>query len=167
MTYSLRAATTEDWPFIEALYGMPHVTPWAPAPKRASFLRNIDEHGVINQIIERDGLAFGNMLMDFGPEWLLQLRLIAVMEPRKGAGRFALQNAIEFGFTTLNVHRIFLEIAESNAPSRRLCESLGFRAEGVYRDGYFSEHTGFQNLIPYGLLASDSHTAPSRPYWRQ
>lgn len=93
--------------------------------------------------------------MEVGPTWLLQLRLLAVQEPRKGAGRFALQNAIEFGFKGLGVHRIFLEIVESNEPSRRLCESLGFRAEGLYRDGYLSDETGFQNLIPYGLLASD------------
>jgi len=88
-------------------------------------------------------------------DWLLELGQLVVMEPRKGAGRFALQRAIDHGFHDLKVHRIYLEIVESNEASRRLCESVGFRAEGVFRDGYHSAVSGYQNLVPYGLLASD------------
>lgn len=74
---------------------------------------------------------------------------------RKGAGRFALERAIEFAFNEANAHRIFLEVLESNAVCRRLVERVGFRAEGVYRDGYRDENGAYHNLVPYGLLNAD------------
>lgn len=47
------------------------------------------------------------------------------------------------------------EIVETNVASHRLCESVGFRAEGLYRDGYRDDAGGFHNLAPYGMLAMD------------
>ena len=59
------------------------------------------------------------------------------------------------GVGQLAMHRIFLEIVEGNVASRRLCEAVGFRAEGLYRDGYRDANGAFHNLIPYGMLATD------------
>jgi len=56
---------------------------------------------------------------------------------------------------------MFLEVLESNEASRRLCESVGFRAEGLYRDGYRDEAGSFHNLVPYGMLAGDRPRPPS------
>jgi diamine N-acetyltransferase len=83
---------------------------------------------------------------------------LAVREPRKGAGRFALRYVIDLAFKELSVHRIFVEIVETNVASRKLCESVGFRAEGLYRDGYRDDAGKFHNLIPYGMLVNESPT---------
>lgn len=164
--FSLRPALANDWNFVEALYNAPHVAPWAPGPTKERYLASIHESGSFNTIVQRKGAPFGNMLFGTGPAWLLQIWTIAVLEPGLGAGRFALQYAIERGFRQLHVHRIFLEIVETNEVSRGLCESLGFRVEGCYRDGYHSEQTGYQNLIPYGLLASDKRPTQGKLTYR-
>jgi catechol 2,3-dioxygenase-like lactoylglutathione lyase family enzyme len=54
------------------------------------------------------------------------------------------------------MHRIFIEVLESNEPMRRLCERVGFHVEGLYRDGYCDEAGTFHNLVPYGLVRGDS-----------
>jgi len=71
-------------------------------------------------------------------------------------GRVHFSTVITYSFENLGAHRVFLEILESNIASRSLCEAVGFRQEGVYRDGYRDESGRFHNLIPYGLLKTDS-----------
>jgi RimJ/RimL family protein N-acetyltransferase len=66
-----------------------------------------------------------------------------------------MEYAIRHGFDDLGAHRIFLEVVESNYAARRLYESVGFRDEGLYRDGFLNEAGIFQNLVPYGMLVSD------------
>jgi RimJ/RimL family protein N-acetyltransferase len=44
--------------------------------------------------------------------------------------------------------------------ARRLYESVGFREEGLYRDGFRDESGVFQNLVPYGILANDLRPIP-------
>jgi RimJ/RimL family protein N-acetyltransferase len=95
------------------------------------------------------------MLIDLSEGWLMTVGVLAVREPRQGAGRFALIYAIDLAFKTLGCHRIFVEVVESNIASRTLCESAGFRPEGLYRDGYRDDSGGFHNLVPYGMLAAD------------
>jgi catechol 2,3-dioxygenase-like lactoylglutathione lyase family enzyme len=152
-TFKIRAATGGDATFLRALFALPHVRGWLHPPR--SFVFEQGDHA----IVERDGQPFGYMLLDRDPEWLLSIRVLAAWEPRRGAGRFALEYAKSYGFGDLGVHRIFLEVVESNAPCRRLCERFGFRAEGVYRDGYRDESGAFHDLIPYGLIATDADSA--------
>ena len=91
---------------------------------------------------------------------MLTIRALAVSEQRCGAGRFAMEYAIRHGFDDLGAHRTFLEVVESNYAARRLYESVGFREEGLYRDGFCDESGVFQNLVPYGMLANDLQPTP-------
>lgn len=50
---------------------------------------------------------------------------------RRGLMREALAAVIEYAFTDLGLHRIEANVMPSNAPSRALVESLGFREEGL------------------------------------
>jgi RimJ/RimL family protein N-acetyltransferase len=60
----------------------------------------------------------------------------------KGFGREALTLLLDYGFQTLNLNRIWLEVFEYNHRAKRLYEKLGFKAEGrqrqhTYREGRF------------------------------
>lgn len=155
MSYSVRAATAADWGFIAQLFEMAHVREHMHAPVQERYLAWVGAQDKLNLIIERDGQSFGNMLIDVSEKWLMTIGALAVREPRQGAGRYALTYAIDLAFKRRQCHRIFLEIVETNLASRRLCEAVGFRPEGVYRDGYRDDAGAFHNLIPYGMLATD------------
>jgi hypothetical protein len=52
--------------------------------------------------------------------------------------------------------RLADDITDSQAEgARALYESLGFKAEGCYRDGYRDDDGTYENLIPYGILESE------------
>ncbi|MPZ69990.1 MAG: GNAT family N-acetyltransferase [Actinobacteria bacterium] len=62
--------------------------------------------------------------------------------------------AAAFAFDDLGFHRLELHAAVENRGSRRVAEKLGFREEGLLRDG--SKGTeGFLDAIVYGLLSTD------------
>ncbi|HKU82103.1 MAG TPA: GNAT family N-acetyltransferase [Candidatus Tumulicola sp.] len=152
----MRRAERDDWGFIQALYAMDHVRNQMHAPTEAQFGASLRREHCFNFVVSGNGEPFGNLKADLTDGWLLTISALAVRERRKGAGRFALRAAIGLAFGQLGAHRIFLEIVEANVASRRLCESVGFRPEGVYRDGYCDETGEFHNLIPYGMLATDA-----------
>jgi RimJ/RimL family protein N-acetyltransferase len=154
--FGMRKATAEDADFVLALFARPHVISQLHPPESVDgYLRALEEPNLEHLIIERDGEPFGNMVLETAPEWLLTIRVLAVREQRCGAGRFAMEYAIRHGFDEIGAHRIFLEVVESNYPARRLYESVGFREEGLYRDGFRDESGAFRNLVPYGMLVSD------------
>lgn len=57
----------------------------------------------------------------------------------KGYGKAALRSLIDYGFGELGFHRIWAEIFGFNEASIRLFISVGFRKEGVFRHGHFTD----------------------------
>lgn len=61
---------------------------------------------------------------------------------------------VRHGFESLGLNRISLSAAVENARSRRVAERLGFRLEGVQRDGeWLYDH--FVDVAVYSLLRRD------------
>jgi len=154
VTYSIRKALPLDATFVLALLAMPHASAQLHAPTTEEYLRSLERASGENLIILRDGEPFGNLVLERDPEWFLTIRALAVREPRCGAGRFAMEYALQHGFCELGVHRVYLEVVENNVAARRLYESAGMRAEGLFLDGYREESGTFRNLVPYGLIAN-------------
>ncbi|HTU82462.1 MAG TPA: GNAT family protein [Candidatus Acidoferrales bacterium] len=155
MAFSIRAASLEDADFVLSLFARPHVRSQLHAPTHQAFAQSLETPSLENLIVERDGARFGNLVLDKDPQWMLTVRSLAAWDPKRGAGRYAMEQAIARGFDALQVHRIFLEVLASNVVARRLYERLGFRAEGFYRDGFRDEGGHYHNLVPYGMLADD------------
>jgi diamine N-acetyltransferase len=65
----------------------------------------------------------------------LQIRIGADDARGRGLGAEAVRLLLAFGFDELELHRIFLHVFETNEAARRLYERVGFRIEGVLRDG--------------------------------
>ena len=57
----------------------------------------------------------------------------------QGFGTRTVELMLKFGFQKLNLHRIWLQVFESNPGALRAYEKAGFQLEGKFRDGYYLE----------------------------
>lgn len=74
---------------------------------------------------------------------------------RKGYMFEALQLCLDFGFRTLDLHRVEAACLTENLASRRLLEKSGFQEEGMARR-YLCIAGEWQDHIIYALLESDA-----------
>src|SRR4030095_1243376 len=72
----------------------------------------------------------------------------------KGYMKEALPPIIDYGFATINLHRIEALIAPGNEPSLRLVNYLGFTQEGILREHYL-KNGKLEDSIVFSLLESD------------
>ncbi|HYU56802.1 MAG TPA: GNAT family protein [Actinomycetota bacterium] len=61
---------------------------------------------------------------------------------------------VGFAFGQLRLHRLDLSAGTGNPASQRVAEKLGFRREGLARNGSSGEG-GFHDVYTYGLLETD------------
>ncbi len=80
--------------------------------------------------------------------------LTAEVERAKGYMREALPYVIEYGFETMNLHRIEAFVGPTNTPSLKLIEQIGFRKEGHLKEHYFKNGIAEDSIL-YGLLKSE------------
>ena len=69
----------------------------------------------------------------------------------KGYASEAVEKLIDIAFMELNLHRLTAHVQETNHPSIRLLENLGFKKEGICRD-YLYLHGAWRNHIQYSLI---------------
>lgn len=69
----------------------------------------------------------------------------------KGYGAEALGLMLDYAFTKLNLHRVYLRVYANNPRAIRCYEKLGFRHEGTLRESHFAEGRYWDTLI-MGLL---------------
>lgn len=72
----------------------------------------------------------------------------------KGIMTKAADALICYAFRTLGLHRIEIRCGEENYKSRAIPERLGFKKEGMIRDGEWLNGR-FHNLIVYGMIRND------------
>jgi RimJ/RimL family protein N-acetyltransferase len=72
----------------------------------------------------------------------------------RGYGGEALRALVGWGFSELNLHRVWLRVYEDNSRAVRCYEKLGFRLEGCLREDRF--HAGrYGNTLLMGLLSDE------------
>ncbi|EDL66770.1 GNAT family N-acetyltransferase [Bacillus sp. SG-1] len=82
---------------------------------------------------------------------------IALHDPKyfgKGYGTEALRLVLEFGFRTLNLYRIGLNVYSFNARAKKSYEKLGFKQEGIIRSELFYDGEFHDNII-MGVLRDE------------
>jgi len=155
----MREASEEDVPFIVGLFKLPHAREFLNEPGRDGILAQLEDPQGEAYIIENDGNDIGYFTLH-DREWLVELGVLVVKKTGLGAGPFAMRWGVEQAFKRRKAHRVFIEIREDNDRARAMCEDLGFKAEGLYRDGFRDAVTGeYKNLIPYGMLRTDLRPA--------
>ena len=73
---------------------------------------------------------------------------------RNGIMTEALHAVLDYGFHTLNLHRIEANVTVGNQASMQLLESLKFKEEGTLRDRMFIRGA-YHSLTYYGLLQNE------------
>lgn len=77
-----------------------------------------------------------------------------------GLATEAARALFEHLFTARQARRLYAYVEEDNLPSRRLCERLGMRAEGLFREfiSFRADERGepvFENTLQYALLRKE------------
>ncbi|WP_420641300.1 GNAT family N-acetyltransferase [Candidatus Leptofilum sp.] len=72
----------------------------------------------------------------------------------KGYGTEATQLIVDFGFQTLKLHRIELEVYDFNPRAQHIYEKVGFKKEGVRRD-VLLWNGRYQNAIIMSILEDE------------
>jgi RimJ/RimL family protein N-acetyltransferase len=72
-----------------------------------------------------------------------------------GHGSEASKMIIKYAFEQLNYHRLYARAYESNRPSQKIWERLGFEKEGTLRDHTYSEGE-YKNVIYYGMIEGEN-----------
>lgn len=80
----------------------------------------------------------------------------------KGLATEAAAAMIDYGFETLDLHRIEAELDPRNGPSARVLERLGFAREGLLRERWIVDDEISDSLI-MGLLRRDYRTRSGSP----
>ncbi len=73
---------------------------------------------------------------------------------RKGYGSEAMELLLDYAFGYLNFHRVAIGVVGTNQRALRFYEKMGFRQEGVQRDGYFYNHT-YQDFVMMSILEDE------------
>jgi len=72
----------------------------------------------------------------------------------KGIMHAVVSSLLDYAFDEYNVHRVEIRCGTENKRSRAIPERLGFKKEGIIRDGeYLYDH--YHDLIVYSMLEDD------------
>jgi len=72
----------------------------------------------------------------------------------RGLGRDALRTLVNYGFTQLNLHRIYLRVFAENKRAVRAYEKIGFQHEGRWREAEF-RHGRYHDILWMSILRRD------------
>lgn len=72
----------------------------------------------------------------------------------QGYGAEAILLLLDYAFGFLNFHRVALGVVEFNARALHFYEKIGFRREGVLRDGYFHAHR-YHDFVMMSILEGE------------
>lgn len=69
----------------------------------------------------------------------------------KGLGTEAFRLMMDYGFDTLNLHRLWMGTDSEHRGMMRVAEKLGFQLEGTFRDFYF-KNGSYRDVVQYHVL---------------
>jgi diamine N-acetyltransferase len=83
----------------------------------------------------------------------------------QGYGTETMQQLLEHGFNTLNLHRIFLEVFAFNSRAEAVYRKVGFIEEGRFRE-HFYHAGGYHDVLIMSILNQEWKSIPgsARPY---
>lgn len=154
---AVRPATQNDVDFLVSTQEAPHARGFIHPATRNQIIAAFENPERATFVISDDDKPVGMLLFAYERDnrWLIELRRIVVMVPGRGVGSFALNWLVDWCFNEIGVHRVWLEVVESNAQARHVYEGAGFQLEGTYRDGFRDEVGRYANLCVYGMLKTD------------
>ncbi|MDR7992066.1 GNAT family N-acetyltransferase [Thermosynechococcus sp. TG252] len=68
-----------------------------------------------------------------------------------GVGKTAINLILDYAFCFLNLHKIYLQVSESNRAAINLYKSFGFQVEGIKREEFWNK-ISYENVVSMGIL---------------
>jgi diamine N-acetyltransferase len=72
----------------------------------------------------------------------------------KGYGTEAVRLLLDYAFGYLNFHRVAIGVVGFNQQALRFYEKIGFKREGIQRDGYYYNHT-YSDFVMMSILEEE------------
>ena len=79
----------------------------------------------------------------------------------RGYGSEAIRLLLDYAFGYLNMHRVALGVVGFNQRALRFYEKVGFKQEGIQRDGYYHGHA-YHDFVMMGILEDDFRAMQQR-----
>ena len=98
--------------------------------------------------IMEDGVLLGCMVYDNYLPHLSNISVSIVITDKRCVRKQSIKRMLHYPFVELGVNRITANIDEKNEKSIKLCKQLGFKIEGVIREGSLD----CRNLLVFGML---------------
>lgn len=166
----LRSIERSDLPLFvnwlndpEVIEGLQMVQPLSMIDEEAWFegmsRRPKDEHPYVIEVKRDDGwMPVGNCGF-FNIDWRCRSAEIGIFIGHKqiwgsGYGTDALRTLLRFGFETLNLNRIMLEVYETNRRAIRAYEKAGFVLEGRKRQAMY-KHGHYLDILLMSVLRQE------------
>jgi RimJ/RimL family protein N-acetyltransferase len=96
-------------------------------------------------------------LLRMFPPWRATDLTIILGEPeawRQGYGTEAILLLLDYAFGALNFHRVAVGVVGFNERAIHFYEKIGFKTEGIQRDGYFCDHV-YHDFIMMSILEAE------------
>ncbi len=164
--------TIRSWlndPQIRSLIGETRPLSLAAAEAYVDKLQR-DDTRVWFMIVER---ATGRLIGECGllrmmPDWRTTDLSIILGDPDswgRGYGTEAITLLIDYAFGALNFHRIAIGVVGFNTRALHFYEKVGFRREGIQREGYYYNHS-YYDFVMMSILEQEfraKQVEPSQP----
>jgi RimJ/RimL family protein N-acetyltransferase len=79
----------------------------------------------------------------------------------KGYGSDGMELLLDYAFGYLNYHRIAIGVVGSNTRALRFYEKVGFKREGLQRDGYYYNHK-YEDFVMMSILEDEYREKKAR-----
>ena len=179
----LRDFVAEDWREVYAYTSLPEACrfePWGPysaEEARALVQGRIEAAGVkprtafgLAVVFPKTGTVIGEGGLAIHSQSFRTGEISYIIHPEYWRHGFATEVAftlLSFGFTTLNLHRIFATCDPRNVASQRVLQKLGMQCEGRMRETLLLRD-GWRDSVLYSLLEQEwqERTSEEREPWR-
>ena len=166
----LRDFVAEDWREVYAYSSLPEACrfqPWGPNTaeearvhvqgriKAADVKPRMAFHLAV--VFPQTGTVIGESGLDIHSQSFRNGEISYIIHPEYWGHGFATEVAstlLSFGFTTLNLHRIFATCDPRNVASERVLQKLGMQYEGRMRENMLLRD-GWRDSVLYSLLEQE------------
>jgi RimJ/RimL family protein N-acetyltransferase len=157
----IRTANYGDFAFIHEIASRAENLLYIVDEDNAALTRYLEDPDSALVIWEHDGAPAGYAIFcDLtNPAQRTELRRLALLQEGRGLGAQFLANLIDYAFNTLQVNRIWLDVATDNPRARAAYEKAGFLYEGTLRQHWRRPAGDIADLHLYAILRKERGAA--------
>ncbi len=154
----IQEATPDQIPYIMALEREPESRDFVFQGTREDHLREIESPVILllSVTLKSDETPVGFLIAVVDDHsHVLELKRIVMGVKNQGFGREVIQGLMAYGFSTLGINRLWLDVFTDNPRGIHLYQSLGMVFEGTKRQAYLSAAGEYKSQMIFSLLREE------------